>query len=564
MAQVPYSPIPLVQPSDQGIAKPSVNAPLAAFGGATGEALSKLGSTVEKAGDEMFTRALAIQQLQNETEATQADTEYMKTAGKLHGDFNALQGQDRVLAQDKYYKDLEESRAKIRDGLSNDMARKMYDRSSMSTMGRSIFNGAGAAAAAQKDWAIGTAVANKQQVLRTVGDNYNDTKGFEDSVNQIKARTIEEMSARGVHEGPQLEMAIAQSVSQTYAKRAIEWGRYKPTEAREWADQNRGMLLDDDRKKVDVSLDNDAIGVGSAMIANEVGLDLPMSQAEDKARQLAAERSKDPRAAEAAVKAVQGRYLIDKRVQKEDERENWGTVQGAIMSSGATTVQQLRTDPQVAAAIDTLSVNKPVDVQRKINNFIKAQTAVTDDREKTRLHGMRNSTDPEIIQEFLDIHSTDLKGVSQGTMRWVDSQQAQLKKHLETNPIMSRTMAMLERTRGTELGELNIDRTKDKDKFIQFQGALFSAMEVYKDEHKRWPSDDEVLEKIFPNVARVRTPGWFTDTHVFDEPAGKDWLKANRPIVRERLGYDPTDGEMQRLYTGKLYKSLFGTKKESP
>ena len=69
MAQVPYSPVPAIAPTEAATPKPSVNAPAAAFGAAAGEAMSGLGRTLERTGDELFGRAIAIQNLNNETEA---------------------------------------------------------------------------------------------------------------------------------------------------------------------------------------------------------------------------------------------------------------------------------------------------------------------------------------------------------------------------------------------------------------------------------------------------------------------------------------------------------------
>ena len=69
MAQVPYSPVPDVAPSDTATPRVSVATPEAAFGGATAKAIENLGTTVQGAGNELFGRAVALQQLNNETEA---------------------------------------------------------------------------------------------------------------------------------------------------------------------------------------------------------------------------------------------------------------------------------------------------------------------------------------------------------------------------------------------------------------------------------------------------------------------------------------------------------------
>src|ERR1041385_96878 len=135
MPQVPYNPVRQVGLENIGVSAPGVNAPLAAFGGAQAEAMSHLGSGLERAGDEIFARAMAIQQVNNVAEAREAGVEYMKEAGQLHANYNALQGKDRVDAFPKYMADLKESRARIRDGLSNPASARRFDSQSMGTMG---------------------------------------------------------------------------------------------------------------------------------------------------------------------------------------------------------------------------------------------------------------------------------------------------------------------------------------------------------------------------------------------------------------------------------------------
>ncbi len=53
--------VPSVAPTTSGVAGPSVNVPVDAFGGAVGHALSGLGSAVETASDRIWERAVQIQ-----------------------------------------------------------------------------------------------------------------------------------------------------------------------------------------------------------------------------------------------------------------------------------------------------------------------------------------------------------------------------------------------------------------------------------------------------------------------------------------------------------------------
>src|SRR5258708_26195187 len=112
-----------------GMATPSVNvsAPVEAFGGAVGTALSTVGRDVEGAGDKIWARAVELQDLQNRTEVDKADSTFMEQAGLIHANFGALQGQDRAAAFPKYIQDLKDTREKIKGTLTNPMSQRMFD-----------------------------------------------------------------------------------------------------------------------------------------------------------------------------------------------------------------------------------------------------------------------------------------------------------------------------------------------------------------------------------------------------------------------------------------------------
>ena len=101
MPAIPYSPVPQVSPQENPTPSVRENTPIGAFGGQVAEAIQGLGAVTEKAGNELFGRAVALQQLNNETEAREADAKYMMAAGDIHAKFNALEGKDRVDAYPK-------------------------------------------------------------------------------------------------------------------------------------------------------------------------------------------------------------------------------------------------------------------------------------------------------------------------------------------------------------------------------------------------------------------------------------------------------------------------------
>lgn len=155
----PYQPVPEESLQQIGTRPIREDTPFAAFGGATAEALSQLGQTVEHSSTEMFNRAVALQQLDNETERQNADAQYLIKGGEIYANFRALQGKAAVDAYPKYVSDLEDLRQNIRGGLSNPESQRLFDSSSLSTMGRTIMYGSTHMAAENKSYLIGSAQA---------------------------------------------------------------------------------------------------------------------------------------------------------------------------------------------------------------------------------------------------------------------------------------------------------------------------------------------------------------------------------------------------------------------
>src|SRR6266404_7649341 len=243
MPQVPYSGVPSQTLADIPTPEMNPRVPGAAFGGEVAQAVQGLGKTVSGAGDEIFNRAIALQNLNNETEASEADAKYMIEAGKIHAEYNAKEGKERVDAFPKYQQDLQESRRQIRGSLSSPMAQKMYDRQSLSTMGRSIYNGAGAAATAQRQYVVGTATSQMELDAKSVEDDPKDPTLFKEKLRRTEQNAITVSAAHGFETGGPQEQALQQKArSRLWAQRIIGNSRIDPFGAAKELDENKTEL----------------------------------------------------------------------------------------------------------------------------------------------------------------------------------------------------------------------------------------------------------------------------------------------------------------------------------
>lgn len=269
MPQVPYNPVPDQVSSGQATPGLNINASIGAFGGAVGHALEGLGEVEKHVGDEIFTRALAMQNLQNETEAKEADAAYMIKAGELHANYSSLQGQSAVDAYPKYMDDLQSVRKDVRAGLSNDMARKMYDGSSLSTMGRTIFNGAGHAATQGKVSALHGSQSRVDAQTDFALSFPKDDVAFQRGLNGIAAE-MKQQAEIGGWSDDELNSKTGKAISSAWANRIEGLSRTNPWAAKDMLEANRDSIRGQDLDKVDKKVTSAMHTTGARNISDAV------------------------------------------------------------------------------------------------------------------------------------------------------------------------------------------------------------------------------------------------------------------------------------------------------
>lgn len=233
MAQVQYNPVP--DASAQSIATPQVhvNAPGDAFGTGIAQAVEHLGGSIEHVGNELFARAMAIQHLNNEAEARDADSKYIVESGKLYADYESLQGKAAVDAQPKFIENVTKLRTDMRDGLSNRMSQKMFDAQTQSSMARTIFSTARHMATENKKWQVSTIDGNIDARESAALNNPKDENAFQETLRNVKFDVERKANILGVDPAN----LTSHHVSQLYASRIIGLLKTDPRAAQEMLDK---------------------------------------------------------------------------------------------------------------------------------------------------------------------------------------------------------------------------------------------------------------------------------------------------------------------------------------
>lgn len=244
-------------------------------------------------------------------------------------------------------------------------------------------------------------------------------------------------------------------------------------------------------------------------------------------------------------------------IRRDDEFTNRQVIETGLMGGDAgklpTTVEELTTDPAAAAAWEKL----PPATQRRYMGVLarnaKGDHNWTDTslRDYQRLKGMAQANPAEFLDQ--DIVGTDLPWSAR---RELINLQGRLKGKAEGDPRIARAINILK----PDLQAAGID-PKDKDQWYQFTGALSDQLEEFAGEAKKQPTIEEVRTIGSRLLQQQTSKGWLWNSKVpmFTVPVpSKDAEEIKADPTWASLGITPTDAQVQRIYTRKLYQDLYG------
>lgn len=568
MAKVPYSPAPSVEQSQ--IAQPniSVDAPSEAFGGGIAKGIGDLGAQVSRSADELFSRAAAMQELANQSEARDADTQYTIEAGKLHAAYSTLSEQDAVAAYPKYAQDLQGLRNSVKTKLTNPDAMRRFDASSQGSMAQLIFSGAGHAAEQNKKWSLGTIQSQIDLDASSVHDNPFDDASFEQKLTRTKANAAQLSDHSGFDIGGAEEQELTKkAVSRLWSERITGASRQEPFKAVQMLEANRAEMTDADYKQADVSVRSETRASGSANIA-EQSYDPSGSKTFEQMEETARAKAKaldpdDPVLEKNSVTALKGLYRDKQYIEAQETNNNRATVREGILD-GVKTEQELRADPKIASAIDNLPASDRLAIPGQINRYNDARDKTTQQDNYLQLWGKSNND----VEGFLNTDVTKYN-LSQPDMRKLMAQQQKIKDEQGGDPRVGHAINILRGSMGSQLEALGVyARTSNNmDEYDKFTGAVQSALDVWNQEHGKPPTAQDIIQEIGPRVVQQRAePSWthlwsnqrgFFDQDIPDAVATK--IKAD---VVAKGGVEPTDEQVYKAYVRAQYLKLYGSKKD--
>lgn len=581
MPNVPYQPYSTVSPSRQAIPYRSESVPSGAFGEnvaqaqvGLGTAQAGFGAVLEKAGDEIMKRGLAMQELANETESKEAETKYVIEAGKMRADYSALSGKAAVDAYPLYQQNLKEARERIRGELSNDGARRKYDGPSMNTMSYTIYNGAGHAAQENRKWAVGAEVSGIDLDRMEALNNPRDDILFQKSL----VKTVQSVNKLGELQGWPSEKTKAtalQSVSDLWLKRIEGTARDEPFKAQDMLEQaqKRGDIQGEDIAKAQQIIKGQRNLIGSRAIADQV------EQADSKAESSLQQRLDHGASLAEKVapndgifkEIVQQRIHADwnqkKQIESDEKYNNIQVIEGALMGSQKegkipASINELVEDPKVRKAWDSLDEKTQRKYMGEMVRLSKGDVAWNQQRMNRYRELLGLST--EDPNKFLDISITAEDIPNTAKLGFIKLQQGILKK--SSNPVaISKAIDLL----GRDLNDAGIHRSVSDSTYLQFKGALTDQMQDFVTENKRPAKPAEIMEMGRMLLQKQATGYWSgeldktgwgkTRTFELSLPNSKiEDIKAKLSEKHPDINF--TDKQIQQEFVRQQFKQFFAGK----
>lgn len=577
MPKVPYSPIPDETAITGGPRGVSVNTG-DAFGERSASALGDVGQALQGAGGEIFARAKAMQDLANDAEAKEADANFMIEAGKLHAEYGALEGKARVDAFKTYPNTLKEMRTKIASGLSNDAARKIYDRDTLNTMARTIFNAAGMAASANRQYVKGANAAVRSTNESYVMNNPDSDEAFEQAL-QKSEDTIRQDGALDGSSPEVIHNEVNKTRSSMIATRIEGMARNEPMKAKVLFDKEKKFLRDPDLKRAETTVKSQLYNQGARIIASKHTADIfdnptekpekPLADRVEAARKEAEELYPEDKVfVEQVTNQVISIFDKHKKVLKDTEINNVLTVNSAIIGDFGgklpTNQDELTAiSPVVDAAWKALSPTKRRGLIPALTNNAKDDYIETEEsfREYLALTSQATSKDVEERSKFVDMNVATLE-MPKKRRSALNKLQEKAKSSAYEDPRVERAMARLLNNGIAPRRDQSVTR------YNTFRGALQMALDEFAENNKGIRPDFKQIDEIGSRLLQEQldpnkyTLGIFNrTTPLYQQAPPSEWVKNYKedPRWAER-GIKPTDEMAKNAYIRESYKKLYGDK----
>lgn len=200
MPQVPYSPVPTVDP--QINATPSIRPSISpdAFGASEAAASQQFGASIGQAGNQIFSRALALEELDQQASVDNALTPVYDAISNRMLEFRSKSGLEAKNDHPAFIKDIDSIIDKGAESLTSDYAKQIYLKNTRH-MRQVTVESAGAHAGAEfKNYLIGTEQARVDNARTLASLHPTDDKSYRDAMHAIDTTMLDKYKGWGAEQ----------------------------------------------------------------------------------------------------------------------------------------------------------------------------------------------------------------------------------------------------------------------------------------------------------------------------------------------------------------------------
>lgn len=227
MPAVPYNPAPSTQPTEAGAPSIRVDTPVAAFGGASAAATTGLGDQVSATSNELFTRALALQQVNNQSQARDISLDAANKLGELRANYLSTSGAQAKDALPAYQAGVADVRRKALAATNNPLMRQYVDADVTQRMARDLDYAGTHAATEFKKYTVNSSKGLVDLSIQGAGVNPEDENAWNANVQHITQQQADIAQTLGLPQA-QADFETHTAIASAATKRATSLALTRP------------------------------------------------------------------------------------------------------------------------------------------------------------------------------------------------------------------------------------------------------------------------------------------------------------------------------------------------
>lgn len=249
MPQVPVyskSNTPLTSPDSSPLRSQQISVNSDMFGAGVAKAQVAQGSAIESAGEQMFKRAVEVQELKNQTDARDASNKFIEEMGQADLQYRQLEGKAAVDGYQAHVENIKKIHDKYTGSMGNDSARRYFLNDSSRQLTYNIINSSHWAANQGKKYRSDVNSASVQ-IAKNNAATQTDDLAFSNSISEANGAIDSE--ARNSNWSPErTQVERDKHISEVWSKRLQTIAMTDSLRAQTLYDKNKSQIRDAEQR----------------------------------------------------------------------------------------------------------------------------------------------------------------------------------------------------------------------------------------------------------------------------------------------------------------------------